>query len=189
MNGNQKTLDEVFVGNAAKLRYIVMQIARAARAARMCKVNAEIRKDAYLEDVTELCINALALFSGTPENENIGVANVMAGKLPDGWKMYDKYQIRHVDGTPLKGNQYFVLRLDSDDPSEAVRVSAAMSAYKGEAQHGNAAKLRKALGIVCDWILKAGHVQGYPDTEQKRRQLYDMMTFALAAEDESEVKS
>ena len=46
---------------------------------------------------------------------------------------------------------------------------------------GNTAKLRKALGIVYDWILKAGNVYGYPDTEQKRRQLYDMMTSALAA--------
>lgn len=46
---------------------------------------------------------------------------------------------------------------------------------------GNVAKLREALIIVYDWILKAGHVYGYSDTEQKRRQLYDMMTKALSA--------
>lgn len=46
---------------------------------------------------------------------------------------------------------------------------------------GNAAAMRHALGIVYDWILKAGNVHGYPDTEQKRRQLYDMMTKALSA--------
>ena len=54
--------------------------------------------------------------------------------LPDGWRLFDKYQIRHTDGTPLKGKQYFVLRLDSDDPAEAARVAAAMAAYKGETQ-------------------------------------------------------
>ena len=47
-------------------------------------------------------------------------------------KMYDKYRIRHTDGTPLKGKKYFVLRLDSDDPVEAARVAAAMRAYKNE---------------------------------------------------------
>lgn len=46
---------------------------------------------------------------------------------------------------------------------------------------GNVAKLRKALFTVYDWILKAGLVHGYVDTAQKRRQLYDMMTKALAA--------
>ena len=64
--------------------------------------------------------------------------------LPDGWRLFDKYQIRHTDGIPLKGKRYFVLRLDTDDPAEAARVAAAMSAYKGETQ-GNAAKLREAL--------------------------------------------
>lgn len=53
--------------------------------------------------------------------------------LPDGWRLFDKYQIRHTDGTPLKGKRYFVLRLDTDDPAEAARVAAAMSAYKGAA--------------------------------------------------------
>ena len=46
--------------------------------------------------------------------------------------MFNKYQIRHSDGTPLKGEKYFVLRLDSDNPEEAARVRAAMEAYKGE---------------------------------------------------------
>lgn len=68
-------------------------------------------------------------------------------QLPDGRKIYNKYQIRHTDGTPLKGKQYFVLRLDSDDPKEAARVSAAMTAYKGEAV-GNAAAMREALGKI-----------------------------------------
>lgn len=45
---------------------------------------------------------------------------------------------------------------------------------------GNNAAMRKALIVVYDWILKAGYVHGYPDTEQKRRQLYDMMTKALS---------
>ena len=101
------------------------------------------------------------------ENKNTGADNVTAGKLPDGWKMYDKYQIRHADGTPLKGKRYFVLRLDSDDPSEAARVSAAMSAYKGEAQSGNAAKLREAVKAVVDvgyphnFQREAPHIRGY----------------------------
>ena len=53
-------------------------------------------------------------------------------KLPEGWKLYGKYSIKHADGTPVKGKSYFVLRLDSDDPGERARVSAAMSAYLGE---------------------------------------------------------
>lgn len=47
-------------------------------------------------------------------------------------KIYNKYRIAHMDGTPLKGEKYFVLRLDSDYPVEAARVAAAMRAYKGE---------------------------------------------------------
>lgn len=45
----------------------------------------------------------------------------------------------------------------------------------------NVAKMRKAMLVVYDWILKAGLVHGYVDTPQKRRQLYDMMTKALSA--------
>lgn len=48
------------------------------------------------------------------------------------YKMYNKYRIEHVDGTPLKGKEYFVLRLDSDNPAEAASVAAAMRAYKNE---------------------------------------------------------
>ena len=48
------------------------------------------------------------------------------------FKMYDKYRIAHMDGTPLNGKKHFVLRLDSDDPVEAARVAAAMRAYKNE---------------------------------------------------------
>ena len=51
--------------------------------------------------------------------------------LPSDWVQYEKYQLRHADGTPLKGRSYFVLRLDSDDPNEARRVEAAMAAYRG----------------------------------------------------------
>jgi hypothetical protein len=51
---------------------------------------------------------------------------------------------------------------------------------KEKAMEGNVQKMRKALIIVYDWILKAGNVYGYHDTEQKRRQLYDMMTKALS---------
>lgn len=52
-------------------------------------------------------------------------------------RIYDKYKVEHVDGTPLKGKKYFVLRLDSDDPVEAARVAAAMRAYKGEPKNGD----------------------------------------------------
>lgn len=47
-------------------------------------------------------------------------------------QVYGKYRIAHADGTPLHGKEYFVLRLDSDDPAEAKRVKAAMDAYKGK---------------------------------------------------------
>lgn len=47
-------------------------------------------------------------------------------------EIYNKYRIEHVDGTPLKGKRYFVLRLDSDDPVEAAKVDKAMRAYNGE---------------------------------------------------------
>lgn len=43
--------------------------------------------------------------------------------------IYNKYRISHVDGTPLKGKKYFVLRLDSPDPLESTKVAAAMAAY------------------------------------------------------------
>jgi len=43
--------------------------------------------------------------------------------------LYSKYKISHVDGTPLHGKKYFVLRLDSDRPEERARVSAALTAY------------------------------------------------------------
>ena len=111
------------------------------------------------------------------ENKNTGADNVTAGKLPDGWKIYDKYRIRHADGTPLKGKRYFVLRLDSDDPSEAARVSAAMSAYKGEAQSGNAAKLREAVVLALSLLdLK----EDVPYKTVSRKDI-DFMKAALAA--------
>ena len=47
-------------------------------------------------------------------------------------EIYNKYKIEHTDGTPIKGKQYFVLRLDSDDPLEAARVARAMRAYQGK---------------------------------------------------------
>jgi hypothetical protein len=46
---------------------------------------------------------------------------------------------------------------------------------------GNQQKTRKVLAVICDWILKAGYVYGYPDTRQERRKLFDMMTKALSA--------
>ena len=64
----------------------------------------------------------------------------------------------------------------ANETMEAVHADA-----RQHAAPGNAAAMRHALGIVYDWILKAGNVHGYPDTEQKRRQLYDMMTKALSA--------
>ena len=88
--------------------------------------------------------------------------------LPDGWRLFDKYQIRHTDGTPLKGKRYFVLRLDTDDPAEAARVEAAMSAYKGETQ-GNAAKVREAASYLasifdCDIKFLETHAKELRDT-------------------------
>lgn len=47
----------------------------------------------------------------------------------------DKYRIEYVDGTPLKGKKYFVLRLDLDDSIEATRVFKAMKAYEGMIQN------------------------------------------------------
>lgn len=59
-------------------------------------------------------------------------------------------------------------------------VYRTLEAVRG-AKIGNAMDMRMALEIMYDWILKAGVVAGHPDTEQKRRQLYDMMGRALAA--------
>lgn len=44
------------------------------------------------------------------------------------FKIFNKYIISHVDGTPLNGNSYFVLRLDSEG-EEKKAVDAAMKAY------------------------------------------------------------
>lgn len=68
--------------------------------------------------------------------------SVSIPKLPKGWQMYNKYKIEHTDGTPVKGRQHFVLRLDSDDPVEAKRVAAAMAAYRGETA--------EAVAKLCD---------------------------------------
>ena len=68
--------------------------------------------------------------------------SVSIPKLPKGWQMYDKYKIEHTDGTPVKGKQHFVLRLDADDPVEAKRVAAAMAAYGGETA--------EAVAKLCD---------------------------------------
>lgn len=69
--------------------------------------------------------------------------------------------------------------------ADALTVGGTVEALRATAENpsavGNMAAMRHALAIVYDWILKAGNVYGYPDTEQKRRQLYDMMTKALAA--------
>lgn len=68
--------------------------------------------------------------------------SVSIPKLPKDWKLYAKYKIEHTDGTPVKGKQHFVLRLDSDDPVEAKRVAAAMAAYKGDTA--------EAVAELCD---------------------------------------
>lgn len=44
------------------------------------------------------------------------------------FKFYNKYEIKHTDGTPLAGKSYFVLRLDSEGEEKAA-VDAAMKAY------------------------------------------------------------
>ena len=64
----------------------------------------------------------------------------------------DKYRIEHVDGTPLKGKKYFVLRLDSDDPIEAARVFKAMKAYEGKVRNcdvGTAVEQSKRFAEYC----------------------------------------
>ena len=68
--------------------------------------------------------------------------SVSIPKLPKNWRLYDKYKIEHTDGTPVKGKQHFVLRLDSDDPVEAKRVAAAMAAYRGDTA--------EAVAKLCD---------------------------------------
>ena len=68
-------------------------------------------------------------------------------------KIYDKYRIEHTDGTPLKGEKYFVLRLDSDDPVEAARVAAAMRAYKNEPRNfGRFETAEEAWAAYDEWV-------------------------------------
>ncbi|MBQ4385620.1 MAG: hypothetical protein II823_06870 [Kiritimatiellae bacterium] len=98
-------------------------------------------------------------------------------QLPDGWEMYDKYQIRHTDGTPLKGKKYFVLRLDSDNPAEAARVAAAMRAYKGELSDGNGAKMREALIKFVRAYEQTDEMANIEDTAGA----YDLARAALSA--------
>lgn len=50
-------------------RDVILKIASKAREGRAVKVNAEIRKDAYLEEITSLCI--LGLASGEPSGDNV----------------------------------------------------------------------------------------------------------------------
>jgi hypothetical protein len=66
-------------------------------------------------------------------------------------KIYDKYRIAHADGTPLKGKKYFVLRLDSDDPVEAARVSAALRAYKNEPRNCDIGTAETELSRMSAW--------------------------------------
>lgn len=101
-------------------------------------------------------------------------------QLPDGWKMYDKYQIRHTDGTPLKGKKYFVLRLDSDNPAEAARVAAAMRAYKGELSDGNGAKTREALVNISKYADCATMRQHDATTQHYIEQIRKWAEAALA---------
>ena len=66
--------------------------------------------------------------------------------------MYKKYRVEHTDGTPLKGKDYFVLRLDSDNPEEVARVNAAMRAYTGRLRNcdvGTAEEQRKRFRKYC----------------------------------------
>ena len=87
--------------------------------------------------------------------------------LQEGWKMYGKYLIQHADGTPLKGKKYFVLRLDSPVKEEAMRVNAAMAAYKGELNTNNAAALREAAEAFIKAVAegKMGAVGNYPPSD------------------------
>lgn len=62
--------------------------------------------------------------------------------------LFNKYKIEHSDGTPLKGKSYFVLRLDSENPDEKARVSAAMRVYLGKDQD----QAIKMLHKVHDWL-------------------------------------
>lgn len=42
--------------------------------------------------------------------------NIMGNKTKNGF--YRKYLLSRTDGKPLKGQEYFILRLDSKDPVE-----------------------------------------------------------------------
>lgn len=67
--------------------------------------------------------------------------------------MHKKYRVEHTDGTPLKGKSYFVLRLDSDNPVEAARVTAAMRVYKGRLRNcdvGTAEEQVERFEDFCD---------------------------------------
>lgn len=64
------------------------------------------------------------------------------------FKLFNKYNIEHADGTPVHGKSYFVLRLDSDKPEERARVSAAMNAYLGKSKD----KSIEVLNRVHDWL-------------------------------------
>ena len=64
------------------------------------------------------------------------------------FKVFGKYEIRHRDGSPLRGTKYFVLRLDSDLPEERASVSAAMNAY-----FGNESKKMLAVLDRCHTLL------------------------------------
>jgi len=48
------------IGTVARLCDAIVKIAELARAGRRCHVDGDIRKGAYLEDITHVCVNALA---------------------------------------------------------------------------------------------------------------------------------
>lgn len=101
-------------------------------------------------------------------------------------KIYDKYRIEHTDGTPLKGEKYFVLRLDSDDPVEAARVSAAMRAYKNEPRNYErfeiAEDAKKEFNYLWNFVWKRGG--GYVD-EREYRSEYEKWLFSPMQEGET----
>ena len=76
-------------------------------------------------------------------------------------KMYNKYKIEHTDGTPLNGQKYFVLRLDSDDPIEAARVNAAMRAYKGRLRNCDVGTLEEQVKRMDAYCASHGERIGY----------------------------
>ena len=87
-------------------------------------------------------------------SEPIQIGGTLLFRKDNDMEIYNKYKIEHTDGTPLKGKQYFVLRLDSDDPVESARVAKAMRAYQERPRNcdvGTAEEKEKRFESFCSF--------------------------------------